>query len=391
MDESKLRAWWSQRQGLDGSMQGKSAAEVLARTGWTRSVGGANPYLTLYARAGISREAADAAVASLQIHELPSARNCTYVLPASDFALALKVGQAYSGAEMKVAAKLGVTEKEVDKLCEAVRKALAGKELDPEGLREAVGKAARSLGPEGQKKGLSSTMPLALGRLQAEGHIRRVPTNGRLDQQRYRYAAWTPNPLDKFKLSAEEAYAELARRYFGWIGPATMAEFQGFSALGVKAAKAAADPLKLVPLSDGDPRLMLPKDREELEAFQPPKQPQYALVSGLDGIFLLRRNLSDVVALADQKRSGAGGALMDLNNNAIVDRGRLVGLWEFDPATESIVWSAFGKPDKALKSAVEATQKYVREQLGDARTFSLDSPKSRAPRIEALRKMAGGA
>jgi len=28
----------------------------------------------------------------------------------------------------------------------------------------------------------------------------------------------------------------------------------------------------------------------------------------------------------------------------------------------------------------------VRERLGDARSFSLDSPKSRVPRIEALRK-----
>ena len=104
MDESKLRAWWSHRQGLDGSLQDKAPAEVLERTGWARSVGGVNPYLTLYARAGVTREAADAAVAKLEIHELPSARNCTYVLPASDFALALKVGQAFSGSEMKVAA-----------------------------------------------------------------------------------------------------------------------------------------------------------------------------------------------------------------------------------------------------------------------------------------------
>ena len=29
MDIHKLRAWWWQRQGLDGSLKGKSAAEVL--------------------------------------------------------------------------------------------------------------------------------------------------------------------------------------------------------------------------------------------------------------------------------------------------------------------------------------------------------------------------
>ena len=29
--------------------------------------------------------------------------------------------------------------------------------------------------------------------------------------------------------------------------------------------------------------------------------------------------------------------------------------------------------------------KFVRDQLGDARSFSLDSPESRAPRIQSLR------
>jgi hypothetical protein len=388
--ESKLRAWWSHRQGLDGSLEGKSPAEVLRRAGWARSVGGVNPYLTLHARAGISREAADAAVARLEIHELPSARGCTYVLPASDFALALRVGQAFNGGDMNSARKLGVTEKEIDKLCDAVRKALASVDLDPDGLREAVGKAARSLGPEGQKKGMSSTLPLALGRLQAEGHIRRVPVNGRLDQQRYRYTGWTPNPLDNYKLSAEEAYSELARRYFSWIGSATLSEFQWFPGLGAKAAKAAIEPLKLVAIAEGDLRLMFAHDREEFENFKIPKQAQYAVVSGLDSLFLLRRNLKDVVAPDDYKRSGAGSGLLDLSNHAIVDRGRLVGLWEYDPATESIVWGSFGPKDKALKAAVDQAQDYVREQLGDARSFSLDSPKSRVPRIEALRKAAAG-
>jgi hypothetical protein len=237
---------------------------------------------------------------------------------------------------------------------------------------------------------MSSTLPLALGRLQAEGHIRRVPTNGRLDQQRYRYKVWKPNPLEKFKLSADEAYTELANRYFTWIGPATVAEFQWFSGLGVKAAKAAVEPLKLVPVADGDARLMFAKDRNELQLFQAPKQPQYALVGGIDALFLLRRNLKDVVMPEDHRRTGAGAALADLNNHAVVDRGRLVGLWEYDPAAESIAWTSFGIKDKALKAAVERTEKYVREQLGDARSFSLDSPKSRAPKIEALRKAAAG-
>jgi len=76
---------------------------------------------------------------------------------------------------------------------------------------------------------------------------------------------------------------------------------------------------------------------------------------------------------------------MELPSPAILERGRIAGLWEYDPTTESIAYTAFGKKDSALKSAVAHTEEYVRTQLGDARTFSLDSPKSRLPRIEALR------
>jgi hypothetical protein len=81
--------------------------------------------------------------------------------------------------------------------------------------------------------------------------------------------------------------------------------------------------------------------------------------------------------------------LPDLPSHAILDRGRIVGLWEYDISTESIAWTAFVKKDKALEQAVEQTAQYVRDQLGDARSFSLDSPKSRAPRVAALRKAAG--
>lgn len=392
MDLVKLRAWWWHRQGLDGSLQGKSPAEILARSGWARSVAGVGPYLTLFSRGGIGREAADAAVAALEIHELPSARGCTYVLPAADFPLGLKLAEGFD-AELKVAARLGVTEEEINRLCEAVQKTLAEGPLDPDGIRQATGNASRSLGEEGKKKGLTTTLPVALGKLQPSGHIRRVPVNGRLDQQRYRYALWQPNPRDGFALSTGEAHTELARRFFRWIGPATLAEFQGFSALGVKATAAAVAPLGLVPVEEGSDRLLFPEDREAFEAFRVPEEPQYALVSSIDSLVLLRRELKSLIdprdfdrRVAGEKALVAAGGLTDLPSHAIFDRGRLVGLWEFDPETGTIAWSAWIEKDEALRRAVAETEAYVREELGDARSFSLDSPKSRAPRIAALRQ-----
>jgi len=390
MDEDKLRAWWAHRQGLDGSLEGQSPSAVLEAAGWARSVGGVGPYLALFSRAGISREAADAAVAACQIHELPSARGCTYVLPAGDFALGLRLSQGTDEQDVKNAYKLGVTEEELAKLRSAVVKALAKGPLDPEELRGATGDAARNLGEAGKKKGLTTTLPLALGRLQTVGEIRRIPVNGRLDQQRYKYTLWKPNPLASYRPDREEAAVELARRYFRWTAPATPAEFQWFSGLGVKAAKAAIGPLGLVPLDAGSPRLISSEDLDAFRRFQTPKKARYVLVSSIDSISQHRRDLTSILAPPDRshpllgKDVKAAAGLYDLPSHAIMDRGRVVGLWEYDPASSSIAWCAFGPKEKAMSEAVKRTEAFVRDQLGDARSFSLDSPKSRIPRIQSI-------
>lgn len=390
---ARLRAWWSHRQGLDGSMAGATPTEVLARAGWARSVAGAGPYLTLFARAGISRATADAAVASLAIHELPAARGCTYVLPASDFALGLALGDDFGHGDMAQARKLGVTDAEIDALCSAVVQALTTSVMPPEALRDATGNASRSLGDEGKKKGLTTTLPLALGRLQASGNIRRVPVNGRLDQQRYAYTRWTPNPRAGAKLAPTDARIAIAQRYFAWIGPASLKEFQWFSGLSAKLANEAVAALQLRPVADGS-LLMLPDaDLDAFHAFKAPTEPQYALVSSLDSITAARRNVIDLVDAADAEREVVAdaavkmiGRLSDLPSHAILDRGRLIGLWEFDPEAQQLVYALFrGKPDAALRAALARTEAFVRDDLGDARSFSLDSPKSRQPRLAALR------
>ena len=397
MSTAKLRAWWFRRQGLDGSLRDATPAAVLERAGWARSVGGVGPYLTLFSRARITRDAADRAAAGLQIHELPAARGCTYVLPARDFAVGLKVGEDAAAAPMKVAAKLGVTEKEIVKLEQAVLDALdKGGAMDPDAIRDATGKASRNLGEEGKKKGVTTTLPLALGRLQARGEIRRVPVNGRLDQQRYKYTRWKPSPLAKYTASTSEAYTELARRYFQWVGPATLSEFQWFSSLGVRVAKEVVAPLGLTSATGAADRLFLPEDVHEWTHFEAPTEPRYALVSSLDSIAAARRDLTSLLdekdrareVLVDTKEKPLGG-LADLPSHAILDRGRVVGLWEFDTERGRLAWGTFGvKKTKQLLGAIEETEAFVRDQLGDARSFSLDSPKSRVGRIEAVQKLA---
>ncbi len=288
----KLRAWWWHRQGLVPNTPFPSSAAVLKQSGWARSVAGCGPYLTLFSRAALSREAVDQAVARLEIHELPSARGCTYVVPSHDYSLALHLAQQHGSGDMRAAEKLDVTQKEVDTLCQAVLTSLEKSPLGPDDIRQAVGGAVRSLGPEGQKKGMNSTLPLALSQLQRSGDIRRISTNGRLDNQRYQYALWRPNPLVKQKLEPAEAAAQLAQRFFTWIAPAHLADFQTFAGISAKAAKIAVDALKLESIAETEDFLLPTSLCDEFESFKPSKDPCFHLVTNLDSLLCFISDLS---------------------------------------------------------------------------------------------------
>lgn len=396
MDAAKLRAWWWAKQGLDGSLDGASPADVLARAGWARSVGGSNPYLTVFCRSGAGRERIDEDVADLHIHELPSARGCTYVLPAEHFALGLALSEPFNEKGDVVTAKkwLGVTEEEIERLCTAILDALGDKVLDTNEIKAGVGDAVRSFGEEGKKRGVTTSLPIGLGRLQSKGLIRRVPVNGRLDQQRYRYTRWPDTPSMRESWPIEAAHAELARLFFTWIGPASLAQFQWFSALSGKVAKEVVADLNLVPIAPGSDLLILASEKDDFDAFRMPKEPRIAFLSSLDSLFLLRRDLLDLIDPVDQARevfSERGlrslGSLQDLPYNAIVDRGRVVGVWEYDGEASELVWRMFGDASDVVRLAADAMSSFIGDQLGDARSFSLDSPASRRPRLEALGAM----
>jgi hypothetical protein len=206
---------------------------------------------------------------------------------------------------------------------------------------------------------------------------------------------WKPSPLAKSKLTAEEVTHEMARRFFRWAVAATPAQLAWWAGMGVKDARATVSALGLAPLAEGDDRLAFPEDRDALLSFERPKDPVYRLVGSLDNIAHLRRETASLLSDAhakievwNEKKTQSAGSLSDLPFHAIVDRGQLVGLWDYDPGAGEIVWRAFGKASAALKQEVALTETFVREDLGDARSFSLDSPESRAPRLRALRDAA---
>jgi hypothetical protein len=82
---------------------------------------------------------------------------------------------------------------------------------------------------------------------------------------------------------------------------------------------------------------------------------------------------------------GKAGQVAGSPHHLILDRGLLVGYWDYDTAAGAIVWKSFYSKPAALEKAVNRMELYVRQELGDARSFSLDSPQSRVARLAALR------
>lgn len=352
-------------------------------------MGGANPYITLYARTENSRDEIDQALLDLTIHELPSARGCTYIVPRRDFALALALSRGDGEPPELAMAKrqLGVTDEEIRKLCSRLESVMSDKPKDPATLKSELGDAVRSFGEEGKRRGMATSLPIALGLLQSRGRIRRVPVAGRLDQQRYGYVLWPEGPAPEEGPDLEEGRARLATLYWDWIGPASLANFRWFSGLGANAAKQAVSGLGLVSVPGTD-LLATPEQLDQISRHIPPAEPSYALLSSLDSLFLLRRDIVSLLTEEDARRLTTNrphGSLVDLECNALVDRGRIVGQWEFDPEESQIVYESWVPVSSFLAEAVSSLEKRIREQLGDARTFSLDSPSSRRGRIESLR------
>lgn len=249
----------------------------------------------------------------------------------------------------------------------------------------------RSLGEAGKKKGASTTLPAALGILQAQGRIRRAPIGGRLDVQRYRYVAWGLEPSTEDRAALE---ARITERHLRWTGGATLEQSRWFTGLSAGRARAALDAVGAetvtVEIEGAEPAewYVLPGTADEFAAVEVPADPQVRLLAGNDGLVLLGRTAADAFADADRGHplamGDANALLADLADHPIVDRGRIVGVWQYDEPAGAIAWTTFDEPADAVVAEVEHTAAWIRDDLGDFRSFSLDSPKSRRKRIDAI-------
>jgi hypothetical protein len=414
------RACWARRQGLGTTplspqqlLSPSDLAGVVASTGWLRTLGGVDVYLALRARVpGLRASDLDAAVTASELCVTPAVRGCIYLVPRQHLPLCLRLAETEwrRGADRDLQ-KTGVSWREVEDLAEAVYGALAAAPLSPEGLRKSLPKeAVRSLGEVGKKVGLSSPLPVALRWLEFAGRIERSLPGGRLDSERYLWRRPTRSPFAGADLPPDDAgrHAALARIFFAHHAPASDREFAEWSGLTLGQVRAAIAALpELVPVTIPGHAEQAYAHAEDLRPAAPVGQdgaPHFLPFA--DNLLLIHGGLGALCDPAEHERKvplwggrGSSERIGDARHaslRAIVYGGQLVGFWELSPKSGRIAYFTFdsargagGPAADGLQRAALQTQRFLLDELGHGRSFSLDTDGALDSRAGLIEGMAG--
>ena len=401
----QLRGVWAERQGLAEPLAG-GVSGVVGRCGWMNSAGSSVPYVALRARIpGCTRSDVDLEVfESESIIEAFAVRACTMLLPREDLPLALaSAHRALAPHFEKVYQTCPVTERDVKVLSEVLVRVLQEEALTLEAIRDSVPQQlVRSLGNPGKQLGESTTLSFALRNLRVDGVVQRVPADRRLDSDRFTFKL-LPHDIaqEVAQLRGDETLVmELCRRFFRWASPATIKEFAWWAGTNQKEAQKAMKALRLAQakVREWSETVWFFED-DTAKLRKPPhlKPDAITLLPFRDNYLYFRRGLAVFVRPEDQGaevldwrgRPARIAEMENIHNNAIVAGGRLVGVWEYDPEEEEIVWKTFnGVPvflQRILAAKIEELENFVRNQLGDVQFYGMDTGLKRRQRIARLR------
>lgn len=395
MTLERARAAWIQAQGLDGSA-GTALRPVLERTGFVRTLGGVDVYLALKARLpGLRRADLDAAVMNSEAQVIPAVRGCIYLVGRRDVPVALRLADSLARARgEKEQAKAGIKKGEIDKVAKAVLALLEQRgALTTDAIRKGLGdKVVRSLGEAGKKVGMSSPLPSALRVLEFDGKVERTLDGGRLDSERYLWRAvkQQKQAAGAARLPADRAglLAIVGELFVRASGPAHMKEFSCWSGVGQREAKAAFDSLALIPIVvDGltEPRWAFPdqvaawKDQDaarQAVAFLPFEDNLIALQGGAAAL-IDQAHHGITVPSWGMARASTIGQAKHMSARCVVGDGKVVGLWDFDPDAGEVVYRCFAPVAAATRARLDRaageTSKFLADDLGHGRSFSLDT------------------
>jgi hypothetical protein len=406
VDLDRARAHWHQRQGLAEPRKGP-LEEIVAATGWPRTLGGVDLYLAIRARApGMRRSDLDEAVEQSRLQVIPAMRGCIYLVPRASVPLMLRIADELTRSRTeRELEKVGVPKTEIAAIAEAVLAVLKKGPLSTDALRKALPPGVvRSLGDKGKKVGISSPLPPTLRYLEFEGRIERTQENGRLDNERYAWRLVKKSPFASAKIPAdrEGRYAALARTFFQHAGPASLKDFAGWAGLSQRDARAAIERAPLAPVAvDGyaDDAFALEEDLPALREAAPAAS-SVSLLSFEDNFVVLH---GGPALLVDPKLHGRktpvlgqtkGTTLGDAKHIAMrmmFDGDRMIGMWEFDPDKEAVVFGSFEPLKAARRRAVEAMASdvgaFLRDDMGHAKSFTLDTVDELRKRTAAVKAM----
>ncbi len=402
----RVRAHWHRKQGLAEPLP-VAIEEVVAATGWLRTLGGVDAYLAARARVpGLKRQQLDEAVAQSRLQVIPAVRGCIYLVPRPEVPLVLRIAeeQHRKRAEREYE-KVGIALTELADVGEAVLKALRKGPLSTDALRKALPEGTvRSLGDKGKKVGISSTLPPALRHLEFEGKLERTLEGGRLDTERYLWRVPAKNPFTGAKVPDEpvERHARIAATFFRQAGPTTVESFTTWAALSQREARAAMETLPLVPVAVEGLAGELWVMEEELAVLREkvPASSSLAMLAFEDSYLAFhggpalftepKHHARQVPVWGNTKGSTLGDARY-LFMRPLLDGDRLVGFWEYDVDAGAVVFGTFDPLAPKRRKAVEALAgdiaAFLRDDVGRAHSFSLDSDDSLRERAALVKAM----
>jgi hypothetical protein len=390
IDLPRARAHWHARQGLI-EPAGKRPDAVVTRTSWPRTLGGIEAYVAIAARGTeITAAAIHRAVKRGALRVVPAVRGCIYLVPAAEAPAVLRFAEQLSASRTeRDLAKAGVKPAEIKRLVAMVQAWLTDNgPATTDAIRKGLPKGSvRSLGAVGTKIGLSSPLPVALRTLEFAGAIVRTLPGGRLDNERYAWAAVPPDEVEQPPGGFEPLVDTVVQRFLQSAGPATAKEIATWAGVTQRDVKAA-----LLRLSTEELRIegnkaaafVLPG---ELDALAKPAEPStqisllpfgdnYVAQRGGPGRLVDPQYHGLPVEVWGYRKDSTLGEAGHLSLRPVLCGDRIVGFWEYDPDKQQVVHVLFDRVPRGTKTALrreaEALTTLITE-IGHGKSFSLDT------------------
>jgi len=342
----------------------------------------------------MKRTELDATVARGDLRVVPAVRGCIYLIPAASVpdVLALNA-DAWRTQTTKELAKLGKKLDVVDKLAPSLLEALAAGPLDTHALRKQV--TVVGFGDAGKKVGLSSPLPLALRMLELDGRVERTLQDGKLDSERYLWKRASATP----SIRTDDLSGNLARvlqAFLSFASPCTLQQIAAWTGRSQKELRPIVSDLASAITVGADGEWWAVEDD-----LQPHPSPKGMSMLAFEDNYLVNHRLGFVSdakhhdlsldVWGTKKPERIGEADHVLGRTILID-GLIAGLWEVDPKANDAVTYLFDKQPKTVASKVgelaRETTRFLLDEVGDARVFSLDTMDEVQKRADRIRELA---